>query len=507
MEERRTDRALVLGGGMAGLLAARVLAERYGEVQVLDRDDLTDAGLAARRGVPQAQHIHVLLPRGRQILERLFPGLTAELVADGAVEGDLLGDARVVLNGHRLAHCHGDLLTLSSSRPFLEAHVRDRVGRLPNVRLAEPCDVLGLEASPDGRQVTGVRIIRRSDASAAETLPADLVIDALGRGSRLPMWLGSLGYPPPAEERLDVDLGYVTRRFRLPPDALAGDWGALHGPVPGRPRGGATGRLEDGSWMVTLFGLAGDHPPRDDAGFERFAASLAAPDIHAVVRAGEPIGRPAVYRFPASLRRRYRRPDGLPRGVVPLGDGLCSFNPIYGQGITTAGLAALTLRRHLGTGSPLRPERLLDDLDRVLDPAWEMALGADLAIPEVHGHRSVRTRLGAAYLARLHAAAVHDATLATAFARVVGLVDPPHRLMRPGVAARVLLHRHRRGRARRRDPRMLVASLLSPTLVTVAGASAAWLARRRLRTPQPRSRGSGRRVRSRATPSGRRAWR
>ena len=188
------DRAVVLGASMAGLLAAQVLSDRYGQVTVIDRDELPETPMH-RRGFPHGRHLHALAARGQQALEELLPGLTAELVACGAPAGDLLGDARFYLSGHRLRQARTGLVLLCASRPLLEGHVRARVRALPNVRLLDRCDVVGLTTTPDRRRVTGARVLRRADGSAEELLGDDLVIDASGRGSRAGAWLDELGYP------------------------------------------------------------------------------------------------------------------------------------------------------------------------------------------------------------------------------------------------------------------------------------------------------------------------
>lgn len=432
----RGHRAVVLGGSIAGLLAARVLAEHYPEVQVLDRDDL--GGHGVRRGVPQARHIHALLPRGRQLLEELFPGLTAELVAGGAASGDLLGDARLHLGGHRFVRQRSDLPTVSVSRTQLEDRVRTRVRGLPQVRIVDRCDVVGLVSAGHGRRIAGVRVLRRADGSAEETVEADLVVDAMGRGSRVPAWLQGLGYERPEEDRVEVALVYATRRYRLADAALEGDWGTLQGPTADCLRGGTLARIEGDTWMVTLFGLLGEQPPAGDARFVDFARSLPFPDIHRAIRHGQPLDNAAVYRFPASVRRRYDQVPVLPQGLVPVGDSVCSFNPIYGQGMTVAGLAALELHRHLATRPAPEPRRFVRRLGEVLDPPWSMVLGGDLALPGVEGPRTRTTRLAGAYMAQAQATAAHDSAVAKAFARVMALVEPPETLMRPGIVARVL---------------------------------------------------------------------
>jgi 2-polyprenyl-6-methoxyphenol hydroxylase-like FAD-dependent oxidoreductase len=431
------ERAVVLGAGMAGLLAAHVLTDAYGQVTVIDRDQLPETSMH-RRGVPHGRHLHALAARGQQALEELFPGLTAELVAQGTPAGSLLANARLYLSGHRLRQADTGLVLLCASRPLLEGRVRARVRALSNVTLLDRCDVVGLATSPDGRRVTGARVLRRADNSAEQLLGAELVVDATGRGSRTPVWLEALGYARPETEQVRVGLGYATRTYRLPPDALDGDLAVLQAATPQHPRTGALQRLEGDRWMLTLAGILGDHPPTDPGGFLAFARSLRFPDIYETIRDAEPLDDPVPFRFPASVRHRYERLDRFPDGLLVLGDAVASFNPIYGQGMSVAALEALALRRHLERGPEPQPHRWFRDLARLVDVPWDMAAGGDLAFPGVPGRRTLKGRLASAYLTRLHAAAAHDAHLASAFIRVAGLVAPPQTLLRPQVAVRVL---------------------------------------------------------------------
>ena len=321
---------------------------------------------------------------------------------------------------------------------MLEAHVRARVRALANVALLDRCDVVGLVATPDGHRVTGARLLRRADGSAEQVLDADLVVDATGRGSRTPTWLQELGHPRPGTEQVRVGLGYATRTYRMPPDALDGDLAVLHGATPGHPRGGALQVLEGDRWMLTLAGILGDHPPTDPDGFLAFARSLRFPDIYEAIRDAAPLDDPVGFRFPASVRHRYERLDRFPDGLLVMGDAVASFNPIYGQGMSVAALEALTLRRHLERGAAPPSRRFFRDLARVVDVPWDIAAGGDLVFPGVQGRRTPKARLVNAYIARLHAAAANDAGLAGAFVRVAGLVAPPRSLLRPSVAVRVL---------------------------------------------------------------------
>lgn len=436
MNREIREHAVVLGASMAGLLSARVLADAYRRVTVFDRDAMPDIG-SHRRGVPQGQHVHVLHPRGQQALDEFFPGLTARLIEQGAVTGDLLGNGRLQLSGYQFRQMDIGLTGLLASRPFLEGHVRARVTELPNVTLAERTEVVSVTATTDQRRITGVRVHNLADGGE-QAVQADLVVDATGRGSRAPLWLGELGYPRPAVDGLKIGIGYTTRIYRLRPGALGTDLGIVTGNTPQNPRIGALSAIEGGRHILTLIGILGDHPPTDPAGFEEFAASLLFPDISEVIRDGEPLSAPVAFRYPASVRHRYDRLDRFPLGLLILGDAVCSFNPVYGQGMTVAALQANALQQLLARGEVPSARRYFRAIGRSIDMAWDMAIAADLAIPEVQGVRTAKIRLANSYLPRLHAAARTDASLGQAFVRVMGMVDRPEGLLRPDRALRVL---------------------------------------------------------------------
>ena len=430
---------------MAGLCAARALADAFDRVTVLDRDQLPGEA-RPRRGVPQGRHLHVLLPGGVEALERLFPGLAAELEDAGAPTIPT-EQVRVCLNGHRLAPGRTAQPEIAASRPLLEAGVAARVRDHPAIELRDGVEVLGLVTAPGGRRVTGVRVRpRRGDPvvpGSGTTLDAEVVVDCSGRRSRTPAWLEELGYVPPPVERVDVDVRYATRRYRLPADALGGDRHLLVGPTPDRAAGGVLLAIEDGTWLATLFGLRDVRPSVTPDGFAAFASRLAVDDLRRVLRAGTPLDAPAGYRFPSDLRRRYERCDALPAGLLVAGDAVASFNPIYGQGMTVGALEALRLRELLADGRP-DPRRWFSTIAPIVDVAWELAVGADLAMPSVPGRRTLATRLQQSYVRSFHAAARHDPHLTARFWRVAGLVDPPTALVRPAALARVA-----RGRLRR----------------------------------------------------------
>ena len=433
------DHALVLGAGMAGLLAARVLADAYHGVTVVERDALGTSA-APRRGVPQGRHIHGLLGRGQQALDELFPGFTEDVTASGVPTMDQLGDARLYFSGHRLAQATSGVVVLSASRPCLEAHVRARVRALPGVTFADRRDVLGLVTTPDRRRVIGARLIPRADGATEETLPADLVVDATGRGSRLPLWLDAFGYGRPTEDKVTAGVAYATGIFRLRPGALGEDRAVIAAPSPAHPRGAGLAVIEGQRHIVTLMGMLGDRPPTDVAGFLDFAKSLHVTDVYDATADAEALDELVGFGFPASMRRRYERMRRFPDGLLVIGDAICSLNPVYGQGMSVAAIEALTLREHLKRGRELSPRQVLNDLAKDVDVPWDMTIGADLAFPGVRGRRTAKTRVANAYIPRLHAAAAHDAELGAEFLRVASLVEPPGALLRPGVVMRVLKH-------------------------------------------------------------------
>lgn len=442
MGDKLGEHAVVLGGSISGLLAARMLSDAYQEVTVVDRDEFTEAR-GPRRAVPQGHHIHALLARGKQILDELFPGFTEELVSIGVPVGDFGTSLSWYFNGEMIKKAETGLVCVAAGRPLLEDRIRRRVGAMSNVHFRECTDIAGLTTTPDRRTVTGVRVRGQNKDDSDELLTADLVIDTTGRGSRTPRWLEELGYPRVEEEQVKMDLTYTTCDFRGPLsyDPIGEDIALIPVATPAIPRGAIFARLPD-RYSISLTGVLGDRPPADHEGFLAYVKSLPVPEIYKAVRDAEPLGDPVSFRFPASVRRRYERLGSFPDGLLVLGDAACVFNPVYGQGMTVAALEALVLGRHLRNRTP-QPRRYFRDLAKVIDAPWDMAAGADLGFPGVEGRRTLKVRMGNAYIPRLQAAATNDPALSDAFLRAAGLVDPPQALMRPSVISRVLRPRGR----------------------------------------------------------------
>ncbi|HLJ99155.1 MAG TPA: FAD-binding monooxygenase [Streptosporangiaceae bacterium] len=442
-----TDHAVVLGGSIAGSLAARVLADTCEQVTVVDRDVLCEGvhprQAVPRQAVPQGHHIHALLARGQQILDELFPGFTSELVDRGVPVGDFGTTLSWYFNGEMIRKAHTGLVCVAAGRPLLEAYLRGRVRSLPNVAFRDCTDIRGLAASADRSRITGVRVQGRDPSAAEEVLDADLVVDTTGRGSRTPRWLEELGYGRVQEERVAMDLTYTTCDYQspLPFDPIGENIAIIPVATPALPRGAIFARMPD-RYSISLTGILGDQPPTDHRGFLDYVRSLPVPEIYQAARQAEPLGTPVRFRFPASIRRHYERLPRLPGGLLAMGDAACVFNPVYAQGMTVAALETLVLARHLAHDPP-QPARYFRDLARVIDAPWDMSAGADLGFKGTRGRRTLKVRLGNAYIPRLQAAAVTDDCLSAAFLRAAGLVDPPTALLRPSVVARVLMTKGR----------------------------------------------------------------
>lgn len=432
-QTQATGTAVVIGASMAGLLATRVLSDFYDTVVIVERDALP-ASPEARKGVPQARHAHALLGHGQQVLEELFPGFAEQLQEQGA----LLGKGRMFSGGGYLARVADAPCSLYASRPFLEHAVRERVRALPNVSILEQIDVRDLAVDASRARVEGVRVRTRGDDAAERVIAANLVVDASGRGSRTPAWLAALGYPEPVEELVEVNMAYTTRIFRRRPDDLGGDLLVNSAPTPNLTRASAMLALEGDRWLVTVAGYFGDAPPTDDAGFLEFTRSLPAQEIYEMVRNAEPLTEPVTYRFRANQWRHYERLERFPDGFLVIGDAICSFTPIYGQGMTVAALESLALRDCLTQGTDRLAQRFFKRAAKVIAIPWSITVGNDRKLSPATAPRDPFNRALGWYLARFLVAARTDATLAGAFMRVGNLFDPPTALLRPSLALRVL---------------------------------------------------------------------
>ncbi|GAB4556709.1 MAG: hypothetical protein Tsb0020_00190 [Haliangiales bacterium] len=461
--------ALVIGSSMAGLLAARVLAQHFGRVTLVDRDR-ESLSPDPRRGVPQGRHAHVLLKAGADILEQLFPGLWVDMHHKGSVEVDLGADLAWFHYGVWKSRAHAGVEMHCQSRPFLEWQVRERVRALPGVEVIADTSVESLRYDRERGRVIGVSLRGRDQAAEAapRELLADLVVDASGRGTATPRWLAELGYPAPAEDVVATDVRYASRVMRLPAD-LERDWKCLviYPRAPRQTRVGYIFPNQDGTHLITLAGYCGDAPPLDEAGFAAFARSLPRPELWQAIARAEPLSPLKSHRLPSNLWRRYDRMARFPDGYLVVGDAVCSFNPLFGQGISTAGFDALALSDQLSesgaagfaaSGSARRFQRRLVAGKR---QAWILATTEDLRYPQVTGKRPPGLSVLNWYKSHFLEGAT-DPVLNRAFLQVLTFQRGLDAMMTPGVVARVMA-RAARGSMRRLFKREVASSRAAPS--------------------------------------------
>jgi len=427
------------------MMAARVLSDHFDDVTLLERDRFPETP-APRKGLPQGRHVHALLERGRRSLERYFPDLTQELVRAGAELTDGTQDIAMLSPYGWYVQCPSKIQLLSSSRDLIDWSVRSRVAAIPNVRIRQGVDVTGLvRGSDEWAGITGVRIKSRTadfggDRDELE-LVADLVVVADGRNSRLPDWLTALNYEAPQESVVNSFQGYASRIYK-PPAGFKADWKHLYiqQAPPDHPCGGVLAVIEGGRWVVSLIGGDGHYPPTDEAGFLAFARSLRSPSFYEAILEAEPLTPIVGQRATENRLRHYERLSGFPDGLVVLGDAACAFNPVYGQGMTTATLGAEALDRwlrdeasRLGSG---RSRVFQRHLAQAVAFPWRLATGEDYGFRSTEGPPQGRVaRLLGRYFDAVVRASTRQAWVRRRLAEVFHMIRSPAALFSPGVLA------------------------------------------------------------------------
>ncbi|WP_216641711.1 NAD(P)/FAD-dependent oxidoreductase [Pandoraea apista] len=443
------SRAIVIGAGMAALLAAHVLTGHFEEVCLVERDDLPMRP-GPRAGVPQGQFVHQLLMRGRRTLDALFPELGQSLLDAGAVPLDWYRSVRWFSAAGWMPAAGEGFVTWSTSRDLLEFAVRQRVLAERRITIMPGCEVTGLRVDTARTHVCGVSIRHRTSVSdggsgSDSTLPAAFVVDASGRNSHAPSWLKAAGFDMPRETVVDARVGYASRLYTVPKHSPWRDWQALvvHGRAPECSRSGTIFPIEGNRWIVTLTGVGGDYPPGDEDSFAAFARSLRVPALYDAIAAAEPASPIRRFRQTENRVRHFGEMKRWPKGFAVLGDAACCFNPVYGQGMTVAALSAVALDAHLyvlrDTHAAPGSLALQRVLARVARHAWTFSTGVDLRQTAQRGVVHWRARLMQRYVELLLGLAVDDAAIYRRFLRVMHMVEPPGALFVPSVAARVAL--------------------------------------------------------------------
>ncbi|KRV49124.1 pyridine nucleotide-disulfide oxidoreductase [Wenjunlia vitaminophila] len=433
--------AVVLGGGLAGMLAASVLTGHVDKVTVVERDRLPD-GPEPRKGVPQARHVHMLWSGGARAIEALVPGTIDRLTAAGARRHGV-PDGLVALSpdGWWIRQRPEMQFLLAASRDLLDWVIREQVCALPGIDLMDGTAVEGLLG--DATRVTGVEV-RDQETGGSSTLEADLVVDATGRSSRIRPWLDGLGLPPVPVETVDCGLAYATRIFR----ALEGvtDFPVVNVqafPEPTRPgRGAVLVPIEKGKWIVTVAGTRGAHPTDRDDDFEAYARSTRHPVIADLIARAEPLTSVRMTHSTVNRRLFFERLPTWPAGLLVIGDAVATYNPAYGHGMSVAAYHATCLGDGLAKHglAPQATRRIQRSVTRAVNDAWAMATTQDILYPEAEGRPpNAATRMLQRYMERMSKAATCRPTAMRAMLDALSLSAPTAKLLAPRVAAITLL--------------------------------------------------------------------
>lgn len=449
MPDRLGQHAIVVGGSIAGLTAARVLTDYFDQVTVFDRDPV-EARPAVHKSVPQGNHLHALMLGGQQVLSSLYPGFTDRLQALGAIRFRFGKEAAFFFPGGRSYTPTGSVREprdlgidgYSQSRGLLEYCVRQCTLELANLKFEGSTAVQGLIY--EHGQVRGVRLNREG---GAESVSADLVVDAGGRGSRAPRWLTELGFQAPEESSIGCDFAYTSAKFRTPANYDGQEKVMLFGgPPPKYTSGAGIGKIENDTWIVSLAGRFGVYPPSDEDGFFAFAKSLPTKRFYELIKDAERVSDIFHHRFPTSVQRHYERLAAFPERFLVLGDAISSFNPVYGQGMSSAALQVRALQQLLkeraagpvtqalaGLGAAYFPKAA-----EVIASPWILAASSDFAYPQTTGERPPNMEDGARYFAALDSIVAEDPAVHRLLVEVFQLARPLWDLTAEPLRTRVL---------------------------------------------------------------------
>ncbi|MEO1391625.1 MAG: FAD-dependent monooxygenase [Cyanobacteria bacterium J06634_5] len=433
--------AIVMGGSITGLLAGRVLANHFRHVTIIERDTYP-AKPNSRPGVPQSRFLHVLLQRGQLILEELFPGLTQELVSKGV---PLLKDCEDIAFYSQYGAAKKEasrIEMLSPTRGLLDWTIRDRLRQRKNLSFLEGSQVTGLIATPNRTGIAGVEV---QTQQGANTLLAELVVDASGKTSKTPQWFQRLGYEAPPETLIDAHIGYAHRFFQRPKN-WANRWQAvvIWPNQPEHNRAGILYPVEGDLWIVGLGGAAPELPPTDEAGYLDYARTLASPEIYEAIKSAKPVSDIYLYCGNENRRRAYEKLSSFPDNFLVMGHAACAFNPVYAQGMTMAAIEAQLLDRALQKlSAPLRPgwnHTLQRQFSQAEDIPWAMATEMDQRCIQRNQPQSILARFQTWYQNQFLQLATQDSEVYRRMMLVTHMLKTPSSLLAPSLLWKVWLN-------------------------------------------------------------------
>jgi len=450
---KKDSHAVVIGGSIAGLLSARVLSQHFGHVTIIERDTYPTSPQEIRAGTPQAWHHHVLLAKGRDILEEFFPGFDQEMEKMKVPLLDYGKEVALVSRVGELARFTSGVMIRPCRRSTLDWLVRKEVEKFNNITFMQTTRVTGLksvESRSGVQRVVGVEISSgQKSTGSTKSIPilSDLVIDASGPQTQMPTWLENLNYPVPKEEVVDANLGYASRLYDASKSSHP-PWSAIGITTrpPHNPRAAGLWKVEGGKWMCSLIGTAGNHPPKHEDGFLEFAKHLPDPRVYEFIKSAKPLGKIRSYRGTQNRWRHYESMKSFPQGLLVMGGAMCSYNPLYGQGMTVIAQQAKVLNQQLKNKRQkgfLYEEAFATIFHREIAKTqklpWLLATLEDLRWPSTTGQKNqLSTKLANDYVDRLLPLARHDVFVAKLFLRIMNMQTSPSNLCDPRLLRRFL---------------------------------------------------------------------
>ena len=430
---------LVIGAGMTGLLFGKVLSEVAERVSILDHDELP-TGPEFRRGAGQMRHTHMMLDRGREIYEQLFPGAVEECCGPGTGPFDASAEFRWHQFGMWKPTPDVDVDMWPTDRTRFEWAVRRRLQEQGNVEFVPGRKAVDFVFDEEETAVRGA--VFETDNGTNETWPAQLVVDAMGRGTRTPGLLEDHGFGPLPDQAYEAGVSYTTGEVHEPSD-YGHNWRLLY-IMPGSfdsPRLGVIYRLNEDEYRVTLGGWSGVRAPTDESGFRDFARDLAHPALHEILEHTEFSSDLRRFRVPRMQFRRYDEMDDRPDGLLVAGDAFCNFNPVFGQGMTVAAREAIALRDLIGrdreSAAVVAPSTLDAYYDRaasLISESWVMTAALDCQFPGVEVEERL-PRLLAPFVENLHRSSCRSSAVHETVTRLIHMQGEPTAVLRPSVLA------------------------------------------------------------------------
>ncbi|WP_156575618.1 NAD(P)-binding protein [Bacillus luti] len=436
------NKAVVIGGSLAGKLAAKALSTTFKEVIIIEAGEKWD-GKASRKRVPQSNHPHVLLKGGEKAIEELFPNITNELIEAGSIENNFTRDLKWHQFGLWKQPFIGEVQMIQQSRLLLEWHIQKRIDQILNITTKYETLVEGLLVDVKIHKVCGVKV-KCLETGMQEEIHADIIVDASGFGSKSIEWLREYDIEV-QEEKVRIDLFYTTKMFQLKENETLNCCNMLMSPsFPDNPYGVLIQTIEDNRYFVTFSGYANEKAPQTDEEFYNFAENLSISNVTDFLNKAEAISHIKTYKIPYQVCRRFDLVNNLPERLLVVGDAHCRFDPVFGQGVSVAAMEAHQLQLLLQRRQKLDKtftQQFYKETAHIIQTPWEMTTTEISRHPQLKRELTIKQKFQLWYTKQIYQLSATDSDVYIRLVRVMNLIRSPFHLFHPKVLLAVLLKR------------------------------------------------------------------